>query len=850
MKPATPKAVPPPSTQLQEVILGGCHKLTTANLGIFLTMLLATGLWVRAADAAERTGEPFDYFVNNWNVVGLKDYPRGARVTPDNRLYLAGSNTTVQIRLGRRLTPLSRSHGKLARDGWMPIMEIAADDGPVHYEFTYWATPMPDVKDWRKAFDWPTEGDNFLVWVRYRATNKSDQPAAAEVEIQVDPKAAAHAKTDATKEPPVDRSLHRGYSFARELSPGETVEGAARFAFLPVANAAALDKEDYRVWLRRTVAYWQGLERSFAAITVPCRKATEALKAAHVCQMIANDRGEVRGGEGFYDEFYIRDGAYQVMELEEAGMWDAARKSVELYLPRQRPDGRFESQKGQFDANGQAVWVLWNYYLMTADRAWLERVYPAMRRAVDWTMTARRLAPADSPFAGVLPNAVADGEFLWDGKHHILGYDFWNLRGLLCTADAARRLGKSGEADELTNEAGLYREAIDAAWKRTGLDYFPPSWEKVGTHWGNTETLWPTEIFAREDARVVASIKHVRQDFGGGFAEGTIRWLGQPDAIHPYMGAYTAMDDLIRGNHEQVVQDFYWYLLHSTAAHAFPEGIYYQRRYAWSETIPHVTGACNYAILFRHALVHEEGEELHLLKAVPDWWLEAGREIRIERLPTHFGEMALTIRGTARGVQVKLNQPKRQKPGRIVLHLPEHRQLENPLDGVAVVTRKAQSVKWNFDTVIERYWNLRSLERNLTTGKPVSCSSTRIGFPPELANDGFRDSTDAHWATDVKSQNDSAPWWQVDLRAATTVGRVVIVACHADDRYYGFTVDVSPDGSTWTQVADRRDNQTRSTRDGYTCVFAPRQVRFLRVTMTHNSASTGRYLVEVMAFEK
>jgi len=46
-----------------------------------------------------------------------------------------------------------------------------------------------------------------------------------------------------------------------------------------VTNAAALDREDYRVWFQRTVEYWQGLEKSIAAITVPCRKATEALKA-------------------------------------------------------------------------------------------------------------------------------------------------------------------------------------------------------------------------------------------------------------------------------------------------------------------------------------------------------------------------------------------------------------------------------------------------------------------------------------------------------------------------------------------------------------------------------------------
>ena len=188
-----------------------------------------------------------------------------------------------------------------------------------------------------------------------------------------------------------------------------------------------------------------------AKIEVPCRKATEALLAAHVCQLIANDHGEVHGGEGFYDEFYIRDGAYQVMELEEAGFADAAAKAMERYLVRQRDDGRFESQAGQFDANGQAVWTLWQYYRITGDREFLARVYPAMRRAVEWTRQARRTTPA--PFTGVLPPAPADGESLWEGKHHIVGYDLWNLRGMLCTADAARRLGKPDEAQELLAEA-------------------------------------------------------------------------------------------------------------------------------------------------------------------------------------------------------------------------------------------------------------------------------------------------------------------------------------------------------------------------------------------------------------
>ncbi|MBI5705577.1 MAG: discoidin domain-containing protein, partial [Armatimonadetes bacterium] len=766
-------------------------------------ILVLIALSTRSFATLEPADE-FDYFTNNWNVVGLKDYRFGARVTPDNRILLGGKEgqadpktaRTVQVRFGRELTLLSRQQGKLARDGWMPIMEIAAADGPVHYEFSYWATPMPGVKDWRKAFDWPTEGENFLVWVHYKAANRSNKLAEAKIAIKLSGGAASGDRW-------VDKNL----------APGETVAGAARYAYFAVneEQSAALEKEDATLWLWRTIQYWRGFERSAAAIHVPCRKATDALKAAHVCQMIANDHGEVRGGEGFYDEFYIRDGAYQVMELEEAGLWDAARKSVELYLPRQRADGRFESQAMQFDANGQAVWVLWQYYQITGDRAWLERVYPAMVKAVEWTMKARREAPADSPFVGLLPAAVADGEMLWDGKHHIVGYDLWNLRGMLCTADAARALGKAEGEKKWRAEAQDYRSAIDAAVKRSGLSHFPPSWEKVGTHWGNTETLWPTELFGRDDARVNALINHVRREFSGGFVEDTIRWVGQMEpVIHPYMGAYTTMTDLVRGKDEQVVEDFYWYLLHSTAAHAFPEGVYYMRRFAWGDTIPHVTGAGNYAIMLRHMLVHEAGDELHLLSAVPDWWLAKGEEIRIERLPTHFGEMGLTVRGTAKGVEVDFSPPKRNPPKRIVLHLPTSRPWVNRMAGVEVVTRPNQKQKWDFPTVVSKY--LRTAPplsppifiESLTTGKPATCSLAFPGMEAARANDGIVD-TDSYWGTDVN--RDKAAWWQVDFEKPTAVGRVVVVGFFADKRSYGFTVEGSLDGKGWTTLADSRDNK-------------------------------------------
>ncbi len=358
-------------------------------IGLFvLTIQIAYAVFTsRAAEA------PFDYFQNSWNVIGLKDYSDGTRVTPENELLLA-DKVRLRFSCGTRLTPLSRRQTKTLLDGWLPVVLMAMEEDGVRYEFTFWATPLPTVKNWRAAYDWPTEGENFLNWIRVKATDLGSEGERASVRLDF----------LGTNAPPLKE-------WSVSLAPGKSAETFFRIPFKSGGNSAAFGDADGRVWFERTVSYWRKLMAKAACIEVPCTKATQALRAAHVCQMLVSDHGVLHGGEGFYDEFYIRDGAYQVLELEEAGLFDAARKTMAAYLRAQRPDGRFETQQNQFDANGQAVWALWQFYKITGDRAWLKQAYPQIRRAVEWTMQARRQAPADSPFASVLPNAVADGEY-------------------------------------------------------------------------------------------------------------------------------------------------------------------------------------------------------------------------------------------------------------------------------------------------------------------------------------------------------------------------------------------------------------------------------------------------------
>ncbi len=139
--------------------------------------------------------------------------------------------------------------------------------------------------------------------------------------------------------------------------------------------------------------------------------------------------------------------------------------------------------------------------------------------------------------------------------------------------------------------------------------------------------------------------------------------------------------------------------------------------------------------------------------------------------------------------------------------------------------------------------------KSLTTGKPVTCSSELPTHPARLAADGIAGDTDRYWATDV-TQHPGEAWWQVDLEEPASVSRVVVVGYYGDRRHYGFVVETSLDGHEWKLAADQRDNAEPSTGTGYTCRFPPRRVRYIRVRQTHNSANSGRHLVEVMAYEE
>ena len=641
--------------------------------------------------------DPFDYFSNSWAVIGLKDYPDATRISPRGE-FLLGDGTSCRLLVGEELAPLDNRVRKTLEKGYLPI--VRSDfvlDGTVEYDIEAFACPFPSAG--QTGYDWPVN-PNFLNVLRVTMRNRvgTPQPAALGLDWTNRAPLAAGVLPAGNCWAVTAGDLLIGTVFLpsgvqvtaigdRFQVRAELQAGSSEAAVLCLPYHAlqkpggdivlGLARLDFEEWKSRTAGFWEKFLKRGAKLGIPEAKVMESYLASLVYQFIGRDKGELHAGEGFYDEMYLRDGAYQAISLAHAGYLDEARESLESFPRYQRENGQFWSQKGQLDANGYAVWALVEYGLISGDNGWLEKQNPRVERALAFIRGARgtETDPA-SPFIGLLPKAPADGENLWDGKNHIVGYDWWNLRAFQSAALAAGRLGQAEDAAALSWEFEDYRSAILKAVDRTGLPYFPPSYEKEGTHWGNLEAIFPTPLVDPLDRRLTATLDFVHGSFGEGegakpgFIEGVMQWTPRTNAVHPYMSLFVTNTHVVRGEQEKAVDGFYSFLLHSTSTQGFPEGVYYRKREAWGDTVPHLWAAALYVTTLRNMLVREEGEDLHLLSAVPAAWLEPGKKTCFEDAPTRFGRISLAVEAEKDALIVRFTRPDTTDPKRVLIHLP------------------------------------------------------------------------------------------------------------------------------------------------------------------------------------
>jgi hypothetical protein len=556
--------------------------------------------------------------------------------------------------------------------------------------------------------------------------------------------------------------------FAKTLAPGEsrTLDFKYPYRSYPTDSTAAinaLQAAAYDTYRAKCVSFWKKELAKGMQVSIPEKKANDAWKANLVYDFMAIYPSKIEGAwvpsvnRFQYCGFWLRDGGYIVRSYDMYSHHSTAARCLKNFTQYQKENGNFESQEGQTDGFGQALFALGEHYFMTGDRAYAESIYKHFPPAVEYLKKAR----AKDPLHLLPATSVADNELI---TGHYTGHNFWALAGLKTALRLAKALGKTEDAKTFQAEYDDYYKAFMAQLEKTaGKDgYIPPGLDaEGGEDWGNFIGVFPSEVLDPFDPRIKASLDKVHRDK---YAEGVMTYQNR---IHQYVTVKVTQNSVYRGDQEQTLQDYYHILLHMGAANEMFEwkAQPYGNRDVMNNYPPHGWGSAMFTSLFRNMLIAERGgnsgidyRDLHLFTAISPEWAKPGEAVSFTNAATEVGPCSASLKFAKDGAVLEFSPQYRTQPRQVVLHIPYFVELKSYTtnakthrleNGNLILSPDVRqvSLKWdykkkieplNFDKVVKDYRAeyARRYQEYLKAGnKPVVVEAPKLLTAEERKQD-------------------------------------------------------------------------------------------------------------------
>ena len=415
------------------------------------------------------------------------------------------------------------------------------------------------------------------------------------------------------------------------IEPGESVD-----TLLTIPQQCKLTTRNART-------SWKENLQKHCAMSVPDRE-MQFLYDAAVRSLILHSPHDVYPGPYTYKRFWFRDAAFMIQSLLHAGLLDRAERALERFPSRQKRNGYFHSQDGEWDSNGEALWIIDQYCRITGNKLKAEWVDPVLR-GTQWIHNKR--LPKDGSLTGGLLPAGFSAEHLGPNDCYFWD-DFWGIAGQLSSVAICRREGHTQDADIFQHQADDFMLTVDQALEkcaerlnRPAMPASPKRRLDAGAI-GSIAAGYPLKLYPEDDPRLLDLAEFLMENcfVSGGFFQ---------DMIHSGINAYLTIhvaQVLLRAGDRRCID-----LMRNVAKLASPTG-------QWPEAIhPHSFGGCmgdgqhawaaaEWVTMQRNCFVREEGDTLILASGLPPEWLNdtgAQKPIRFGPAPTHFGSISLEI---------------------------------------------------------------------------------------------------------------------------------------------------------------------------------------------------------------
>jgi hypothetical protein len=707
--------------------------ILVSSKALFLIAILycAVNLPAQMLDPAiDRDDEPFSYFSQPTDVIGVMDAPAATLVTPEGYLFTGFGE--LMFFTGDPPVPVQQRVKTLLR-GYLPLIEYGLKKQGVSYRFTMFAATLDG-----------TPGGTMVNFVRVKVRNEGVAPVTAHFSAAVryqnevnNPVALgdnrfarpATAKRPGEYEQPGENfdpaweygfegnAWLRGgkvlYVFPNDPKPSlrptlkesynedvslytrplyvlpTTPVGIAHYT-LPLAPAeervlefkmpyVPMDQkssEFYRLlsahfdsYLEQTVRFWDDVFAHGIDISVPEAKVVNTFKANLIYDLIARDKiGDdyVQMGNSFQ---------YHAFWLRDSALI-ARMYDVSGYheFARQAVDffAKWQQPDGNFVSQG-GQFDGWGQTIWIYGQHYLITHDLAFAEkvypSVQKAVAWLQQARSTDPLHLIPVTAPGDNENI---TGHVTGHNFWALIGLKNAIALADALGRKKDARDWRSQyADFYAtlmKVLNRVTASTG-GYIPPGLEgEHGEDWGNMLAIYPELLLDPKDPKVTATLKATRDKYQEG-----IMTYGDGKWLHHYLTMENTETEVIRGDQQMAIEELYALLLHTSSTHAgFEFAIWpWSTRDFATNLAPHGTFAAKFRILLRDMLVREQGNDLHLLSCVSPEWMKAGATIDVHRADTVFGQINFDLQVLEVGrARIKLDNQWDHVPDRIVLHLP------------------------------------------------------------------------------------------------------------------------------------------------------------------------------------
>jgi hypothetical protein len=421
----------------------------------------------------------------------------------------------------------------------------------------------------------------------------------------------------------------------------------------------------------RQAGSWSSATEGLCDIDVPDEKFAHLFRVGLRTLLLLSPEDPVPGPYT-YKRFWFRDAAYMLHAMLCMGMVAPVTRAIRRFPSRQRVDGYFHSQYGEWDSNGQVLWLLDRYRRLTGQplgKDWPRRVI----RAARWIQRKRLSRRSDKLEAGLMP-AGFSAEHLGNNDFYYWD-DYWSVAGLRSAAGLCRRWDKDDQADTFDAEASDLVDAIETSLQasryRRSADAIPASpYRRLDTGAvGSLVAGYPLRLVAHDDKRLLATADHLVRHC-------TVRGAFFQDMIHSGLNAYLTLhlaQVLLRAGDPRFAR-----LVRAVADLASPTG-------QWPEAVhPRTGGGCmgdgqhgwaaaDWLMMIRNLFVREEGRRLIIGSGIPRVWLDQDKPMHLGPTATEHGPLTLWVLPAGNTVTVRWQAQWRHAPPQLAFRLPDTR---------------------------------------------------------------------------------------------------------------------------------------------------------------------------------